>query len=234
MRLAPIQNPEKIKKVGEIYEKVVDANKDYFDFWLNHTLFHWDFWISLALTILPWAVWLKVRKKGSADRSLFVIFFYRYRYVLVGLCRHLLRAMVLHGQSDSYDSRVCPMGFLRTSRFYRFADRIQAAFLSAGQSDDLRWRQRLYRGACLPLAGLLCHGKLEYPDFVPHLFSHLPGFLQDRHKKNALRRFKRKQLRFNRCLDRRRAQGRQARGLGVVYGSVTTNIAASHCIRQMS
>lgn len=75
MRLAPIQNPEKIKKVGEIYEKVVDANKDYFDFWLNHTLFHWDFWISLALTILPWAVWLKVRKKGSADRSLFVIFF---------------------------------------------------------------------------------------------------------------------------------------------------------------
>ncbi|WP_420819551.1 CBO0543 family protein [Paenibacillus pinistramenti] len=73
--MKPIQDPEKLKKVGEFYDRVTQTHYDYFDYWLHNTLFHWDFWISLILTILPWAVWLKFRKEESSDRLLFVAFF---------------------------------------------------------------------------------------------------------------------------------------------------------------
>ncbi|HLO12897.1 MAG TPA: CBO0543 family protein [Pseudoneobacillus sp.] len=71
-----IQDPEKLKKVGEFYDQVAKANKDYLDFWKEHTLFHWDFWLTLLLfIILPVLFWVKIRKKDSSNRLLFVGFF---------------------------------------------------------------------------------------------------------------------------------------------------------------
>lgn len=72
--LKPIQDPDKLKKVGEFSEKVTQTHNEYIDYWLHNTLFHWDFWLSLVLSILPWAVWMKFRKKESSDRLLFVAF----------------------------------------------------------------------------------------------------------------------------------------------------------------
>ncbi|MFC0213350.1 CBO0543 family protein [Paenibacillus chartarius] len=73
--MKPIQDPEKLRKIGEFYDKIVETHYDYFQYWLHHTWFHWDFWISFALTVLPWALWIKFRKKDSTDRQLFVAFF---------------------------------------------------------------------------------------------------------------------------------------------------------------
>ena len=71
-----LQDPEKIRKVGNFYERVTDTNKDYFHFWKEHTLFHWDFWLTLVLFIfLPIIFWIKFRKKESSNRLLFVGFF---------------------------------------------------------------------------------------------------------------------------------------------------------------
>ena len=71
-----LQNPEKLKKVGSFYEKVTDTNKEYFHYWKEHTLFHWDFWLTLVLFIFcPIIFWIKFRKKKSTNRLLFVGFF---------------------------------------------------------------------------------------------------------------------------------------------------------------
>jgi hypothetical protein len=70
-----LQDPEKLKKVGELYQQVAKANKDYFHFWRVNTAFHWDFWISFLFVIVPILFWIKIRKKKSSNRLLFVGFF---------------------------------------------------------------------------------------------------------------------------------------------------------------
>jgi hypothetical protein len=70
-----LQNPQKIKHIGEFYTKLKEAHYEYLDYWLNHTLFHWDFFLSLFLTIFPWVLWFKFKKKESTYRLLLVGFF---------------------------------------------------------------------------------------------------------------------------------------------------------------
>ena len=70
-----IQDPQKIKHIGEFYTKLVQAHYEYLDYWLHHTLFHWDFFLSLFLSIFPWLLWIKFRKKESTHRLLLVGFF---------------------------------------------------------------------------------------------------------------------------------------------------------------
>lgn len=38
-------------------------------------LFTWEWWLGLALIILPWLLWIKYRKKESSDRLLYAGFF---------------------------------------------------------------------------------------------------------------------------------------------------------------
>lgn len=73
--LKTIQDPEKLKKVGAFYDKIAVTHYEFFDYWLKNTLFHWDFWLSVVFSILPWTVWIKYRKKDSTQRLLFVGFF---------------------------------------------------------------------------------------------------------------------------------------------------------------
>lgn len=66
-----LQSKEEIKKVGEYYEEVHKAHEDFLKYWIDNTLFHWDFWVSLAFTVLPIIFWIKFRKKDSSNRLLF-------------------------------------------------------------------------------------------------------------------------------------------------------------------
>ncbi|MDP4093974.1 MAG: CBO0543 family protein [Bacillota bacterium] len=53
------------------YELISQANKDMINLWLKHTLFGWQWWLGLALTIIPWVLWIILRKKESTNRLLF-------------------------------------------------------------------------------------------------------------------------------------------------------------------
>ena len=57
-----LQEPQKIKHIGEFYNKLKESDYEYFDFWLHNTLFHWDFFLSIFLKGLPWALWFKFKK----------------------------------------------------------------------------------------------------------------------------------------------------------------------------
>ncbi|MBT2700289.1 hypothetical protein J7E79_23265 [Bacillus sp. ISL-40] len=58
--------------MGEFHNKVTEARRGYFDYWLKNTFLHWDFFVSLAFTIIPLLIWVKFRKKESTNRLLFV------------------------------------------------------------------------------------------------------------------------------------------------------------------
>jgi hypothetical protein len=70
-----LQNPEKIKHIGEFYTKLKETHYEYLDFWLHNTLFHWDFFLSLFLSIVPWVLWVTFKKNESTYRLLFAGFF---------------------------------------------------------------------------------------------------------------------------------------------------------------
>jgi len=58
-----------------LYEKLHNTHIEYYNFWKNDILFTWRWWIALSLIILPWTIWLIVRKKESTDRLLYAAFF---------------------------------------------------------------------------------------------------------------------------------------------------------------
>lgn len=66
-----LQDPQKLERIGEFYSKIKEAHMEYFNFWLHHTLFHWDFFLSFILSVVPWVLWIKYRKKESTHRLLF-------------------------------------------------------------------------------------------------------------------------------------------------------------------
>lgn len=70
-----MDNEEKIKKSGELYHKLHQVQLEYLNLWLDETLFHWEWWVSLFLTIAPWLLWIKLRRKESTSRLLFAGFF---------------------------------------------------------------------------------------------------------------------------------------------------------------
>lgn len=65
-----IQDPEKQKQINEYFDQISEVHKEYYSYWLDNTLWHWDFWLSLLLTLLPWLVWFALRRKESQGRLL--------------------------------------------------------------------------------------------------------------------------------------------------------------------
>ncbi|WP_423798063.1 hypothetical protein [Neobacillus sp. SAB-20_R2A] len=61
---------DEINNSEEFYERIHQVQVDYFYYWKEHTLWHKEFWLSLALAIIPWLIWFLIRKRGSEARLL--------------------------------------------------------------------------------------------------------------------------------------------------------------------
>ncbi|PLS04298.1 CBO0543 family protein [Neobacillus cucumis] len=70
-----LQDPQKIKQIGDFYIELKKIHHKYFDFWLHDTFLHWDFLLSLSLAVIPWLLWFKFRKRESTFRLLLAGFF---------------------------------------------------------------------------------------------------------------------------------------------------------------
>ena len=64
-----------LNKSDSLYEKLHNTHLEFFDFWKNNILFTWRWWIAVSFIVLPWIIWILVRKKESTDRLLYVAFF---------------------------------------------------------------------------------------------------------------------------------------------------------------
>ncbi|MDC3418420.1 CBO0543 family protein [Aquibacillus salsiterrae] len=70
MNLKPLLSEEKIKKTDELYDEFHQIQMEYLKYWQETTLWHWEFWLSISLTIFPWIIWFIIRKRGSEARLL--------------------------------------------------------------------------------------------------------------------------------------------------------------------
>lgn len=60
------------KQSYNLYEQLFQTHIDFYHLWVNSILFTWRWWIAVALIVLPWTIWILVRKKESTDRLLYV------------------------------------------------------------------------------------------------------------------------------------------------------------------
>ena len=64
-----------LNKSNSLYGKLYNTHIEFFDFWKSNILFTWRWWIAVSFIVLPWIIWLFIRKKESTDRLLYVAFF---------------------------------------------------------------------------------------------------------------------------------------------------------------
>lgn len=68
--MKPLIGEKEINKANEFFEKIHHIEVDYFKYWQENALWHWEYWLSVGLSVIPWVVWLIVRKRGSEARLL--------------------------------------------------------------------------------------------------------------------------------------------------------------------
>ena len=64
-------NPQLIEKVQKSSEALHQVNVEFYNIWFNDMLFKWHWWLNLAMAIVPWIIWMIIRKKESTYRLLF-------------------------------------------------------------------------------------------------------------------------------------------------------------------
>lgn len=65
-----VMDEKKIRNSDEFFDQITQIELDYLQYWREHILWHWEFWLSLSLTLFPWIVWFIFRKRGSEARLL--------------------------------------------------------------------------------------------------------------------------------------------------------------------
>ena len=58
--------------LDEVYNKVTQTNLEIYNIWLTHIVFSWRWWLGVALSIVPWILWVKIRDRNNTARLLFV------------------------------------------------------------------------------------------------------------------------------------------------------------------
>jgi hypothetical protein len=65
---------EGLQQTEQGYQLIVEAQRIISDAFINSILFTWQWWLCLALTIIPWVIWFRYRTKESSDRLLYAGF----------------------------------------------------------------------------------------------------------------------------------------------------------------
>ncbi|MGI6119872.1 MAG: CBO0543 family protein [Desulfosporosinus sp.] len=69
-------NVDKMGPIDHLFQKIFEI---VYQYWLNDVLLTWRWWLLVILTIVPWIIWLLLRKKDST-----------YRLLLAGLSAALI------------------------------------------------------------------------------------------------------------------------------------------------
>ena len=58
------------EEVAKVYDRIHQSSAELTQIWLRDMLFTWRWWLSLAFLVVPWIIWVIVRKKDSTERLL--------------------------------------------------------------------------------------------------------------------------------------------------------------------
>jgi hypothetical protein len=112
--------PEEVNVLmNKQYNAVEKANTEIIDIWLEHIVFTLGWWISLSLTILPWIIWIKYRKKSSTNRlllggiwSICIATWLNYMGVTMGLWRYNVKTIPLIPDFIAWDFSLMPVSIM--------------------------------------------------------------------------------------------------------------------------
>ena len=63
-----------IEAVEKANREFHHANLEIYNLWVSDMVFEWHWWVNLGLSILPWLLWIRFRKKDSTHRLLYAGF----------------------------------------------------------------------------------------------------------------------------------------------------------------
>ncbi|WP_299093895.1 CBO0543 family protein [uncultured Metabacillus sp.] len=66
---------EAAKKIDDVYKMLVFADQKDHEIWFEYVFLSWQWWFCVTLTVIPWVLWWKFRKKESTSRLLYGAFF---------------------------------------------------------------------------------------------------------------------------------------------------------------
>lgn len=64
-------DPSLIEAIDQINNSYVSVHNRIWEVWLTQVVFSWHWWLDVALAVLPWALWLIVRRRDLQRRLLF-------------------------------------------------------------------------------------------------------------------------------------------------------------------
>ena len=64
-------NPSLVEKINQISENYIGVHNQIRQVWLDQVLFSWHWWLDVALAVLPWGLWLLVRRRDIQHRLLY-------------------------------------------------------------------------------------------------------------------------------------------------------------------
>ncbi len=64
-------NSEYFEKIQDLHNAVTRDYSNIISLWFTDCFLTWQWWLSLALFVIPWVLWIKFRKKESTGRLLF-------------------------------------------------------------------------------------------------------------------------------------------------------------------
>ena len=65
-------NPmDTVQQSNEFYQNLVELYHNFYAHWKDHIFLTWRWWVGGGLIVVPWVVWLIVRRKESTARLLF-------------------------------------------------------------------------------------------------------------------------------------------------------------------
>lgn len=109
--------PIKINDMFDKEYKVIDeANNHVASIWIDHILFSTSWWVTVALSIIPWVIWLRFRKKDSTKRLLlggfwvmFISTYLDYLGVTLGLWRYNVKTIPSIPDFIAWDFSLMPV-----------------------------------------------------------------------------------------------------------------------------
>jgi hypothetical protein len=97
--------------IGKASDEYADAFYKMLDVWQKYMLFTWRWWLDLALAIIPWIIWLKVRDKVSTHRLLYAGFIVMMLTSFLDMLGMSPRHLVVQLTSRSACTGISAMGF---------------------------------------------------------------------------------------------------------------------------
>jgi hypothetical protein len=73
---------QKMEKVEELFNQFHHLHEEYGQLWMDETFLHWDWWLSVLLSVGAWSFWIFYRKKESTHRLLYAGLF----AITISLC----------------------------------------------------------------------------------------------------------------------------------------------------